>query len=142
MSDARPLANSTALRDDTVLRRVRQLGSARDGLREWRLQRWTALALIPLALYMTDFSQPINYGLGGPWLAAVTQILNAVGALTLVYAFRYGKAIVVSPLVNAGAPLMTAVIALAIAGTLPGPYKLAGAILALAGSLLLSLQPE
>jgi succinate dehydrogenase / fumarate reductase, membrane anchor subunit len=51
MSDARPLANSTALRDDTVLRRVRQLGSARDGLREWRLQRWSALALIPLGLY-------------------------------------------------------------------------------------------
>ena len=53
---------------------------------------------------MTDFSQPINYGRGGPWLAAATQILNAVGALTLVYAFRYGKAIVVSPLTNAGAP--------------------------------------
>jgi succinate dehydrogenase / fumarate reductase membrane anchor subunit len=39
------------VRDETVLRRVRQLGSARDGLREWRLQRWTALALIPLGLY-------------------------------------------------------------------------------------------
>jgi succinate dehydrogenase / fumarate reductase membrane anchor subunit len=30
---------------------VRHLGSARDGLREWRLQRWTALALVPLGLY-------------------------------------------------------------------------------------------
>ena len=29
----------------------RQLGSARSGLREWRLQRLTALALIPLGLY-------------------------------------------------------------------------------------------
>jgi hypothetical protein len=37
---------------------------------------------------------------------------------------------------------MTAAISLAIAGTLPGPYRLAGVILALAGSLLLSLQPE
>ena len=45
------LSNSTALRDDTVLRRVRHLGSAREGLSEWRLQRWTALALIPLGLY-------------------------------------------------------------------------------------------
>jgi succinate dehydrogenase / fumarate reductase membrane anchor subunit len=44
-------SNATALRDDTVLRRVRHLGSAREGLREWRLQRWTALALIPLGLY-------------------------------------------------------------------------------------------
>jgi len=38
-------------------------------------------------------------------------------ALLLVYAFRYGKAIVVSPLVNAGAPLLTALIALGVAGT-------------------------
>lgn len=47
------LSNTTALRDDLVLRRVRHLGSARDGLKEWRLQRWTALALIPLGLYFT-----------------------------------------------------------------------------------------
>ena len=39
-------------------------------------------------------------------------MLNAIGALTLVYAFRYGKAIIVSPLINAGAPLVTAVISL------------------------------
>src|ERR1700760_3816105 len=45
------LSNSTALRDETVLRRVRYLGSAREGLKEWRLQRFTALALIPLGLY-------------------------------------------------------------------------------------------
>ena len=43
--------NATALRDETVLRRVRHLGSAREGLKEWRVQRLTALALIPLALY-------------------------------------------------------------------------------------------
>jgi succinate dehydrogenase / fumarate reductase membrane anchor subunit len=43
--------NATALRDETVLRRVRHLGSAREGLKEWRVQRLTALALIPLGLY-------------------------------------------------------------------------------------------
>jgi succinate dehydrogenase / fumarate reductase membrane anchor subunit len=43
--------NTTALRDGTMLRHVRQLGSARDGLSEWRLQRLTAIALIPLGLY-------------------------------------------------------------------------------------------
>jgi succinate dehydrogenase / fumarate reductase membrane anchor subunit len=43
--------NTTALRDETMLRHVRQLGSARDGLSEWRLQRLTAIALIPLGLY-------------------------------------------------------------------------------------------
>ena len=45
------LSNLTALRDDTVLRRVRHLGSAREGLKEWRLQRLTAVALIPLGLW-------------------------------------------------------------------------------------------
>jgi succinate dehydrogenase / fumarate reductase, membrane anchor subunit len=39
------------LRDEAVLRRVRYLGSARDGLKEWRLQRWTAIARIPLGVY-------------------------------------------------------------------------------------------
>lgn len=102
----------------------------------------TGLMFIPVALVLTDFSHPINLGLAGPWLAAAVQILNAIGALLLVYAFRYGKAIVVSPLVNAGAPLLTALIALAVAGSLPGPYKLAGVALALTGALLLSLQPE
>ncbi|HXG98497.1 MAG TPA: EamA family transporter [Gemmatimonadales bacterium] len=102
----------------------------------------TGLMFIPVAIFLTDFSGPVNCGLSGPWLAAVIQLLNAVGALFLVYAFRYGKAIVVSPLVNAGAPLLTSVISLAIAGSLPGSYKLAGIMLALSGALLLSLQPE
>lgn len=51
MATTPSLSDGTALRDENVLRRVRQLGSAREGLREWRLQRKTALALIPLGLY-------------------------------------------------------------------------------------------
>ena len=102
----------------------------------------TGLMFIPVALALTDFSKPIYLGFAGPWLAAMTQVLNAVGALLLVYAFRYGKAIVVSPLINAGAPLLTTLISLAVAGALPGPYKLAAVLLALAGALLLSLQPD
>jgi len=51
MANKRSLSNSTALRDESVLRRVRHLGSARSGPQEWRLQRLTALALIPLSLY-------------------------------------------------------------------------------------------
>jgi len=102
----------------------------------------TGLMFIPVALWLTDFSKPVNLGLSGPYLAALIQMLNAIGALLLVYAFRYGKAIVVSPLINCGAPLLTALISLIIAGTLPGPYKLAGIGLALSGALLLSLQAE
>jgi succinate dehydrogenase / fumarate reductase, membrane anchor subunit len=51
MTKTSSLSDSTALRDEVVPRRVRQSGSARDGLREWRLQRLTAIALIPLGLY-------------------------------------------------------------------------------------------
>jgi drug/metabolite transporter (DMT)-like permease len=102
----------------------------------------SGIALVPFAFLLTDFSHPVNLGLSGPPLAAVIQLLNAVGALLLVYAFRHGKAIVVSPLVNAGAPLLTAVISLALAGVLPGPYKVAGIVLALGGALCLSLQPD
>ena len=102
----------------------------------------TGLALIPVALRLTDFSQPINYGAGGPWLAAGTQILNAVGALAIVYAFRYGKAIVVSPLTNAGAPLITALISLALLGIVPQPLRITAIVLAFAAAALLAIEPE
>ena len=83
----------------------------------------TGLLLAPVAWAMTDFSQPVNWGVDGPWLAAGIQLLNAIGALTLVYAFRYGQAIVVSPLTNAGAPLMTAVISLVCDRHAAGPAQ-------------------
>jgi succinate dehydrogenase / fumarate reductase, membrane anchor subunit len=51
MANDRSLSNSTALRDGSIFRRVSHLGSARTGLQEWRLQRLTAIALIPLGLY-------------------------------------------------------------------------------------------
>jgi succinate dehydrogenase / fumarate reductase membrane anchor subunit len=51
MANDRSLSNSTALRDGLIFRRVSHLGSARNGLQEWRLQRLTAIALIPLGLY-------------------------------------------------------------------------------------------
>lgn len=100
------------------------------------------LACVPAALWLTDFSQPIHWGWNGPGLAAVIQVLNAVGALMLVYAFRYGKALVVSPLVNAGAPLLTAVLSMALSGAAPSGTKLLGVALALLAALLLALQPE
>jgi drug/metabolite transporter (DMT)-like permease len=100
------------------------------------------LLVAPVALLMTDYSHPINYSLDGVGLAAAIQALNAVGALMLVLALRGGKAIIVSPLVNAGAPLLTAVISLALTGVMPGPLKLVGIALALVAALLLALQTE
>jgi drug/metabolite transporter (DMT)-like permease len=102
----------------------------------------SSLVLIPVALAMTDFSVPINWGLQGPYLAAAIQILNSIGALTLVYAFRYGKAIVVSPLTNAGAPLITAVLSILLLGTSPTATKVAGVVLALVAAVLLAIEPE
>ena len=100
------------------------------------------LLLIPVALAMTDFSVPINWGADGPYLAAAIQILNVIGALTLVYAFRYGKAIVVSPLTNAGAPLITAVLSILLLGTAPTATKLIGIALALVAAVFLAIEPE
>lgn len=99
----------------------------------------SGLLLAPVALAMTDFSKPINWGWDGPWLAAGIQVLNAIGALSLVYAFRHGKAIVVAPLTNAGGPLVTAVISLLIAGVVPGELKMIGLALAVIASALLAL---
>jgi drug/metabolite transporter (DMT)-like permease len=101
----------------------------------------SGLMLIPVAVMMTDFSHPVNWGWDGPWLAAGIQMLNAIGALTLVYAFRYGKAIVVAPLSNAGGPLVTASLSLVLEGAIPGPLKIAGLFLALIASVFLALAP-
>ena len=96
------------------------------------------IALIPAAYLMTDFSASINWGAKGPWLAAVIQVLNAIGALFLVYAFKYGKAIIVSPLTNAGAPVITIILSLIIYGVFPHFIILMGMILAVISIFLLA----
>jgi drug/metabolite transporter (DMT)-like permease len=97
----------------------------------------TSLLLAPFAIAMTDFTAPINWGFKGPWLAAMIQILNAIGALTLVYALRYGKAIVVVPLTGL-APVITVVLSLIIYGVVPGGILLTGLIIASIAIVLLS----
>ena len=89
----------------------------------------TALILIPAAVGMTDFARPINWGLKGPYLAALVQLLNSIGALTIVYALRHGKAIVVVPM-TALAPMLTVVISLVLYQVIPQPLVLYGLILA------------
>lgn len=102
----------------------------------------TGLMLSPIALLITDFSQPINWGFSGPGAAAMIQILNAVGALFLVYAFRYGKAMVVSPLCNAVAPVITVVLSLIIYSVIPHVITMAGMIFAIVAAFLLSLEED
>ena len=87
---------------------------------------------------MTDFGTPIEYGWQGPGLAAITQILNAVGALTLVYAFRYGRALVVAPLANAGAPMITAIVSMIVLGAMPNAVTVVAIALAFLAAALLA----
>lgn len=89
----------------------------------------TAVALIPVALWMTDFSKPINWSFKGPYLAALIQVLNSIGALCLVYAVRYGKAIIVVPM-TALAPVLTIIISLALYKVIPHPIILTGMVFA------------
>ena len=102
----------------------------------------SGLLVVPAALLMTDFGQAVNWGPRGPYLAAVIQSLNSVGALCLVYAFRYGKAIIVSPLTNAVAPVITIIISLAIYSVVPHPLVMTGMALAVLSTLLLALEGE
>ncbi len=90
----------------------------------------TALLLVPVAVRMTDFSRKVHYGWSGPGLAAVVQLLNAIGALSMVYAFRYGKVIVVSPMINALAPCLTIAISLLLYRVFPNRVVAAGMLLA------------
>jgi len=97
----------------------------------------TALMLAPVAIAMTDFSTEINWGFRGPWLAAMVQVLNAIGALTLVYALRYGKAIIVVPMTGL-APVITVILSLIVYGVVPGGILLTGLIIASVAIFLLS----
>ena len=71
-------------------------------------------------------------------LTYAIQSLNAVGCLLFVYAVRYGKAIVVVPMVNGLFPLVTIVVSLLMYREIPGKYNLAGMVLALIAVLFMA----
>lgn len=102
----------------------------------------TGVLLIPVALLMTDFNVEINYGFKGMYLAGIIQLLNALGALFLVYAFKYGKAIVVSPLTNAAAPLITVLLSLILYRHIPNAYVIGGIIVALMATFIIAVGEE
>ena len=96
-----------------------------------------ALLLIPGALFMTDFSQEINWSFNGPYLAAIIHVLNSIGALTFVYAIRHGKAIVVVPMIGITPKLITIVLSLIIYSLIPGAVLVVGIVLAIIAILLM-----
>ena len=98
----------------------------------------SGLLLSPIAYLMTDMTQPINWGFRGPYLAALVSLLNSIGALTLVYAIRYGKVIIVAPLTNAGAPIITIMLSLLIYAVIPNPVIIIGIVFALIAVYLMA----
>ena len=98
----------------------------------------SAVLLIPVALMMTDFSQPINHSFNGPYLTFGIQILNAIGAFALVYANRYGKAMIVAPLADACAPVITTGLSLVLYAHIPSIPQVLGIIAAISCVLIFS----
>ncbi len=100
----------------------------------------SGVLLIPVALLITDFSQPVNWGFKGPYLAAMVHLLNAFGVLCLVYALRYGKAIIIAPMTTALSPVLTVVISLTIYAVFPHPIIIIGVLLAIAAASLMAFE--
>jgi drug/metabolite transporter (DMT)-like permease len=98
----------------------------------------TGIILSPIAYFMTDFNQEINWGFKGLSLNIIIMTFNSIGALTLVYAIRYGKVIIVAPLTNAVAPLITILLSLMIYSVIPNPIIIAGMLIAMVSVYLIA----
>jgi drug/metabolite transporter (DMT)-like permease len=91
----------------------------------------SGLVLIPVAWFMQ--SEPMNAPefFAGADVTAKSlkcfgiQSLNSIGALTLVYAYRYGKAVIVSPMEGLS-PMVTVLLSLIILSVIPTPLQIGG----------------
>jgi len=97
----------------------------------------SSVLLVPIAICITDFSRPVNWGWNGFGLAVPIHLLNAIGALMLVYALRYGKAIIVIPLTSLSS-VITVILSLIIYGVVPDAVLTAGLLLAAVAIFILS----
>ena len=92
----------------------------------------SAVILIPVALLMgKDDPSLCSFGWGEPLKVFGVQILNAIGAFTLVYANRYGKAMIVAPLADACAPVIMCVISLILYAAVPTVPQIIGMVAAI-----------
>jgi uncharacterized membrane protein len=101
----------------------------------------SGLALVPFAILAMG-GLPLDVPWQAPALTAVTQLLNAIGALFLVMALSRGKASIVAPTTNALAPVLTIIVSLVIYQTLPSPFGAVAIVLALVGSTLMVYSDE
>jgi drug/metabolite transporter (DMT)-like permease len=97
-----------------------------------------AVLLIPVALLMGDGSCITSQGWGELAKVFFVQILNSIGAFTLVYANRYGKAMIVAPLADACAPVIMCVISLILYAAVPTVPQVIGIVAAISCVLIFS----
>jgi len=97
----------------------------------------SSVVLSPIALSMTDFSQGINWHFSGVYSALIFQSFNAIGFLFFAYAIKFGKAIIVVPMMSL-APVVTVVLSLLIYAVIPHPIIISGIALALVSVFLLA----
>ena len=97
-----------------------------------------AVLLIPVALLMGDGSCITSQGWGELTKVFFVQILNSIGAFTLVYANRYGKAMIVAPLADACAPVIMCVISLILYAAVPTVPQVIGIVTAISCVLIFS----
>ena len=97
-----------------------------------------AVLLIPVALLMGDGSCITSQGWGELAKVFFVQILNSIGAFTLVYANRYGKAMIVAPLADACAPVIMCVISLILCAAVPTVPQVIGIVAAISCVLIFS----
>ena len=95
-----------------------------------------AVVLIPVAFLLQSPAELTAYGWAAPTKVFFVQILNAIGAFTLVYANRYGKALVSAPLADACSPViccLLSIVLLAIAGldAIPTFWQIGGMVAAI-----------
>lgn len=98
----------------------------------------TSLLLCPIAWFMVDEPSIANWNWDGAGLAFAIGLLNSFGALFLVFAFRYGKAIVVSPMVNCLPPIITSILSLIMLSVLPTIVVGVGMLIALVSAYFLA----
>src|ERR1700749_5335796 len=76
--------NKSSMR--SLLGRARGLGSAKEGVEHWWMQRLTALALIPLSLYIVGtFFNAVVFGSG--YDSALAWLSSPVTAVTMILLF-------------------------------------------------------
>ncbi len=123
-----------SLRSD--LGRVKGLGSAKEGVHHWRLQRITAIALVPLSLWFVVSLLCVFNGTHAEvveWVSAphVTVLLIALSVL-LFWHLKLGLQVVIEDYVHAAGKQIALQIALRVAAGL-------GALAAIVSVLKISL---